>query len=210
MKKKKILILVIAILVVIGIIIAITKIIGDKKNKEQLLSKIYNNLNTNQTYLFEMEQNEDNKTIMAKKDNKTIIDQKTKDNHTTTLVKDNNTYLVLHDRQEYYVYEQNNVEQSILTDGLKEVIDKPFIKGSEKIINKKYDYEEYNGSTIFMISNSLNIDDSQVKTRFYFDKDDNLVYIKTIYGENNELLKINLKQEVDDSLFEIPENYAEN
>ncbi len=210
MKKKKILILVIAILVVIGIIIAITKIIGDKKNKEQLLSKIYNNLNTNQTYLFEMEQNEDNKTIMAKKDNKTVIDQKTKDNHTTTLVKDNNTYLVLHDRQEYYVYEQNNVEQSILTDGLKEVIDKPFTKGSEKIIGKKYDYEEYNGSTIFMISNSLNIDDSQVKTRFYFDKDDNLVYIKTIYGENNELLKINLKQEVDDSLFEIPENYAEN
>ena len=152
----------------------------------------------------------------AKKADKTIIDQYSKDSetkiesHTTTLVKDNNTYLILHDRKEYYVYEQNNVEQNILTDGIKEVVDKDFTTGEEKVKGKKYDYEEYNGSTMFMITNTLELNEADIKTRFYFDKNGNLTYIKTIYGEDEELLKVNLEKDVDDSIFEIPSDYAEN
>ena len=157
-----------------------------------------------------MKQNDTNKTIMAKKGDKTIIDDYAENNHTTTIVKDNNTYLVLHDREEYYLYEQNNVEQAILTDALKEVISKEFSNGTEKIKGQKYVYEEYSGSTIFMKANSLDVKEEDIKTRFYFDNNDNLVYIRTIKGVNQELLEINMKKEVDDSIFEVPSNYAEN
>lgn len=216
MKRNKRIPLIVVILVIIVIIFCISKIIGGKNDKTQMLSKIYEELNTNQTYLFEMELNSNNKTIMAKKDEKTLIDQYTKDSetktesHTTTLVKDENTYLILHNREEYYVYEQNNVEQNILTDGLKDVISKEYITGEEKVKGKKYNYEEYSGSTMFMIANTLELEEKDIKTRFYFDKDDNLVYIKTIYSEETELLKIKLENNVDDSIFEIPSNYAEN
>ena len=118
MRKKKIRKIIISILIIVVAILIISKTIGNKKEDVKRLADLYEKLNSSQTYLVEMEQNDDNKTIMAKKADKTIIDQYTKNNHTTTIVKDNNTYLVLHDREEYYIYEQNNVEQNILTDGL--------------------------------------------------------------------------------------------
>ena len=216
MRKNKRIPLIVVIIIIIVVIFGIFKLVGSKEDKSQKLAKIYEELNTNQAYLFEMEQNSNNKTIMAKKGDETIIDQYSKDSetkvesHTTTLVKDNNTYLILHDRQEYYVYQQNNVEQNILTDGIKEVVDKEYTTGEEKVRGKKYKYEEYSGSTMFMITNTLELDESNIKTRFYFDNNGNLTYIKTIYGEDSELLKVKLENNVDDSLFEIPANYAEN
>ena len=216
MKKNKRIGLIAVILVIIGIIFIISKIINSKSSDEQKLAKIYEDLKSSQSYYFQMERNSNNKIIMAQKGDKTIIDQYSKEgedsvqSHTTTLIKDNNTYLILHDRKEYYVYEENNVDQTILLDGIKEIMDKDFSRGNEKVRGKKYNYEEYNGSSIFMISNTLNIDENEVKTRFYFDKKDNLVYIKTINGEDTELLKINITQDVDDSIFDIPSDYAEN
>ena len=79
-----------------------------------------------------------------------------------------------------------------------------------KVKGKKYEYEEYSGSTMFLLSNSLNLDENDVKTRFYFDSKDNLVYIKTIYGDKHELLKVGLTNDIDSSVFEIPADYAEN
>ena len=193
MRKKKIRKIIITIIIIVVAVLLISKIMTNKKEDVKRLANLYEKLNTSQTYLVEMEQNDDNKTIMAKKADKTIIDQYTKNNHTTTIVKDNNTYLVLHDREEYYIYEQNNVEQNILTDGLKEVISKEFVIGEQKVKGKKYQYEEYTGSTMFMISGTLGSGDEEIKTRFYFDKDDNLIYIQTIKGVNQELLKINIQ-----------------
>jgi len=204
MKKKKIKKIIIAVLVIIVLAVVTIKIASNKKQDVKMLENLYNELNTSQTYLFEMQENDENKTIMAKKGDKTIIDDYTEDSHTTTIVKDNNTYLVLHDREEYYVYEQNNVEQSILTDGLQEVTNKEFVTGTEKVKGKKYSYEEYQGSTMFMNTSSLDINEEDIRTRFYFDKDNNLVYIRTIKGVNQELLKINIQKEVDDSIFEVP------
>ena len=210
MKKKKIKKLVIAILVVVAIVAGIALILGRPKEDTERLTNLYNELNTSQTYLFEMKESDKDKTIMAKKGDKTIIDDYYENSHTTTIVQDNNTYLVLHDREEYYVYEQNNVEQTILTDGLEEVIGKEFTIGTERVKGKKYTYEEYQGSTMFMEASSLDVNEEDIKTRFYFDNNDNLVYIRTIKGVNQELLKINIQKEVDDSIFEIPSNYAEN
>ena len=216
MKKNKRIFLIVIVILMIAIIFGIVKIVNKNSPKEQMLSKIYQDLEESQTYLFEIEKNNNNKTIMAKKGDKTIIDQYTKnsetnvENHTTTLVKDNNTYLILHDRKEYYVYTENNVEQTIVTDGLKEIISKSYTTGTEKIKGKKYSYEEYDGSSMFMISNLININDTNVKTRFYFDSKNNLAYIKTILDNKQELLKVTLEKDVKDSIFEIPSDYAEN
>ena len=186
MKKNKRISLIVIVILIVAIIFGIVKIVSKNSSKEQKLTQIYQKLSESQTYMFEIEKNSNNKIIMGKKGDKTIIDQYTKnsetnvENHTTTLVKDNNTYLILHDREEYYVYQQNNVEQNILTDGIKEVIDKEYTTGEEKVRGKKYKYEEYNGSTMFMITNTLELDESEIKTRFYFDNNGNLTYIKTI------------------------------
>lgn len=207
MKKKQIIPLVILVVVILALIFIFTRNKGD--NKKRLL-QIYDQLESSQEYLFEMKQDENNKTIMAKKGEKTIIDQYSKDSHTTTIIKENDTYLVLHDREEYYIYRHNNIEQSVLTDGLKEIINKKFTAGTEKIKGQKYNYEEYQGSTMFMQSSSLDVEENDIRTRFYFDSNENLVYIRTIKGVTQELLNIKIDKEVDDSIFEIPANYAEN
>jgi len=208
MRKKKLIKLIIIILLILAIIIGINKFIN-KDATTHKLSQIYNQISEGQPYLFEMERNEKNKVIMAQKDNKIIIDQYSENNHSTTVVKDNNTYLILHDREEYYVYEQNNVKQNILPDGIKEVIDKPYETGTEKIKGKKYDYEEYSESTMFIITNDLDISEENIKTRFFFDDEGNLAYIKTMTQHDQELLKINLTNEVKDDIFNIPSHYAE-
>ena len=216
MKKNKGISLVIIILVIIGIIFCISRIINKKNDQTQKLSKIYEDLNSSQTYQFEWEQNNSNKTIIARDEDKTLIDQYSKEDdtanqsHTKTLIKDNVTYLILPDRKEYYVYEGNNVDQTFLTDGIKDIMSKEHTNGTEKVRGKKYDYEEYDGSSMFLLSNSLNLDENDVKTRFYFDKKGNLVYIKTIYGDKHELLKVSLTNDIDSSVFEIPADYAEN
>ena len=217
MKKNKRVKIIVIILVIIGIIFGISKIIGNKNKKIQELAQIYNELSSSQTYQFEWEQNENNKTIMAKDGDKILIDQYSKEedstiqNHSKTLIKDNITYFILPDRKEYYVYEGNTVDQtSFLTDGIKDMMGKEYTKGNEKVKGKRYDYEEYNGSSMFLIDNSLNLEENDIKTRFYFDKKGNLVYIKTLYGDKHELLKVSLSKDVDSSVFEIPADYAEN
>lgn len=216
MKKNKRISLIVIILVIIGIIFFVSKIVGNKNSKVQELAKVYNKLNSSQAYQFKWEQNDNNKTIIIKDGDRTLIDQYSKDedsatqNHTKTLIKENSTYLILPDRKEYYIYEGNNVDQTFLIDGIKEITGKEYTKGTEKVKGKKYEYEEYSGSTMFLLSNSLNLDENDVKTRFYFDSKENLVYIKTIYGDKHELLKVSLTNDIDSSVFEIPADYAEN
>ena len=216
MKKNKRINLIVIILVIIGIIFFVSKIVGNKNSKVQELAKVYNKLNSSQAYQFKWEQNDNNKSIIIKDGDKTLIDQYSKEedsatqNHTKTLIKENSTYLILPDRKEYYIYEGNNVDQTFLIDGIKEIMGKEYTKGTEKVKGKKYKYEEYSGSTMFLLSNSLNLDENDVKTRFYFDSKDNLVYIKTIYGDKHELLKVSLTNDIDSSVFEIPADYAEN
>ena len=210
MKKKKVIILTIIILTIIFAVIVASKLISKTEDSETKLQAIYDSLNTNNAYALTIEQNDNNKRIMAKKDDKTVIDQYSEDSRITTLVKDDNTYLILHNKEEYYLYERNNIDQSILTEGLKDLLNKSYTIGTEKVKGKKYNYEEYAGSTVFVISNPLSLNEEEIKTRLYFNKKDELEYVKTIYGEESELLKINLTYEVDNSLFEIPSNYAEN
>lgn len=209
-KKRKIIIAVIALLVIIGIVVGILSIFGKDKNYDtSKLSDIYENLLSSQAYTFTIKQNDENKTVYGKNGNKTAIDQYLDNTHSTTIVEDGNTYYILHDRSEYYVYQNNNVEQSILTDGIQELLNKSFTIGEEKVNGKNYTYEEFDGSSIFKL-NAIPLNQEGIKTRLYYNKKSELVYIKTTYEDNEELLDVEVSTEVNDSLFEIPADYAEN
>lgn len=184
----------------------------DKDGNEGRLKKLYEKIVSIDQYSFEIAENDTKKTIMAKRGEQTSIDQTSEnEGHLTSLIKDGNTYLVFHDKQEYYVYKGNSVEQNILGDGLKEVVDKGnYTTGVEKVNGIRYTFEEYSGTTIFTSLNALNIVEDNVKTKFYFNKNDELVYMRTTYEDTEELLKIKFTESTDDALFEIPSEYAEN
>lgn len=211
--------IIVAIIVVI-ITIVIVMLTRKTENEISRLIKIYNKMLEKQTYSFtRYDFEEKNKLVTYRKINKTLIDMYNSGEHLSTLILDGDTYLISHANKEYYVYPSNNSDEEILTDNLKNIIDLEYTTGKEKIYGKTYNYEEYKGVSSFLISSTNNMDTNSVKTRFYFDKND-LVYLKTIYdiineetGETTqaeELLTVEVKYEVEDSIFEIPNNYAEN
>ena len=211
--KKKIRIPIIPIILVIIAIIIVVVVINknSKTSEEQLLQGEYDKLSSMQSYQFTKEKDSKNKTIVAKDGDKTAIDSYADGQHTTTVIKDNKTYYILHDKEEYYIYNSTNIENSIVIDWIKDVIEKEHNNGEEKVRGRKLKYEEYTGATMFSETTSLDIDESKTKTRFYFDKNKDLVYIKTIYeNETEELQKIEITQEINSKLFELPATYAEN
>ncbi len=203
--------IVILITVVIVVAIILTRGTSEKKSK---LSKIYEKMISTQTYTFtRYDFEEQHKLITYREGNKTLIDMYNPGDHSSTLVLEGDTYQISHKDKEYYVYPNNNLDEDILTDNLKDIVDLEYTTGKEKIYGKTYNYEEYKGVSYFLIS-SRNMEKDTVRTRFYF-KGNELVYLKTIYdtidGETGEELQtVSVEFKVDDSIFKVPEDYAEN
>ena len=208
--KKRIIRIVIPIILMIAIIIAIIIVKNNKKTEIHLLSEVYNQLNGITSYQFQKEKDMNNKTIVVKDGNNVVIDNYTTGTHTTTIIKDNTTTYITHEKEEYYIYNNTNIDVNVVESWLADVVNREYTTGEEKIRGKKYYYEEYQGTTMFTDTNVLNDDESQVKTRFYFDNDNKLVYIKTIFSQmEEEILKIEISKDIDKSLFDIPEEYME-
>ena len=217
-KKTGILIIVMFMLVITASVLAIFIV---KTNKGATkLENVYNKMVENQTYSFtRYDFEEKHKIIIHKKGAKTLIDMFNPGQHLSTLVADKDTYLIYHENKEYYVYSNNNQDQDVIIDELKKITETECTQGKEKIYGKKYRYEEYEGISSFLISSPKNMDNNSIKTRFYFDKNE-LVYLKTIYDvineetgertQEEELQTVKIKYEVEDSIFEIPTDYAEN
>lgn len=218
MNKKKLIPIIIAIIALVVVIIVVLMTgSGDEKSR---LSKVYEKMVKDQTYVFtRYDLEEANKLITYKKADKTLIDMYNSGEHLSTLIVEGDTYLIFHDNKEYYVYPNNNLDEQILTDNLKEIIDLEYTTGKEKIYGKTYKYEEYMGVSDFLISSTRDMETDSIKTRFYF-KGNELVYLKTIYNTKNqetgditqveELQTIKVEYKVEDSVFEIPSDYAEN
>jgi len=214
MKKKSIIILIIiATIIALGFVIYYINI----NNKENKLNKLYEKIFNAKEYICTIEDNENNFILIAKKGEKYLIEKKSQkkldeqgkeveEEYTSTLVKDNQMYYILHNREEYYTYANSGKQEDILLEELKTIIDgKLYQKGREKVNGRKYNYEEYDG--IFIFSNEIDTD-VDLKTKFYF-KRNNLSYMKTVIGEKQKIRRIEIKYEVNDSLFEIPSTYAE-
>ena len=211
MKKK----IIIPIIMLILALIICSVVVIVKKHSESRLTKTYEKMSENGQYQFERStKNEENKIIVSEKENKKIIDMYNYGNHTTTLIKDNTSYLILHDKEEYYDYNNIISEENPLLEELKKISENEYTTGKEEVNGEKYYYEEYDNTSYFLLYAAKDMNPDTAKTRFYF-KGNNLVYIKTIYttteGQNEEeLWKVNIKYEVEDKIFEIPENYAES
>lgn len=209
-----IIIVLIVTIIVIGVLVRVT---SDDVSK---LLKVYNKMIENQTYCFtRYDFEEKNKLITYRKNGKTLIDMYNSGEHLSTLVLEGDTYLVFHKNKEYFVYPNNNMDEEILTATLKSITELEPTTGKEKIYGKTYKYEEYNGISDFLITSTNNMLADSIKTRFYF-KGNELVYLKTIYNfvdeetgekmQGEELQTVSVEYEVNDSVFEIPSDYAEN
>ena len=214
--NKKILVVISAIIIIA--MIAAVIIINQPKTSN--LSNVYEKMLKNKTYAFtRYDIEEKNKIITSRKKDKTLIDMYNPDDHLSTLILEGDMYVIFHDKQEYVVYTNNNKDEEILLNELSEITELEYTTGKEKIYGKTYKYEEYKGVSNFLIYSDNNMDINTIKTRFYF-KGKELVYLKTIYDTVNnetkerkqveELQTVKVEYEVEDSVFKIPENYAEN
>lgn len=211
-KKKKIIIISICAIIAIVIlgmsIYFVTKKVEEVSN-EIKLSKIHEKMMQNEIYSINFKLNDDNQYTVSRKGDVANIDTYSNGTHTTDIIKDNNTYLLMYSAQKYYTYENNVAELNELSNKLNEIIQSQEpTKGEEEINGKKYKYEEYKGVTYFLINSENEFSEEETNTKFYFDGDD-LKYIRTIMGEDSELIQVDASFTVDNSLFEIPEGFEE-
>ena len=207
MKKDRIAKIIFIILIIV-LILAVFFILTHKKRN--LTFKMYEDICNKDNYTFSMEEEgveENYSLIVAKKQKDISIDTISENDHTTTLVKDGITYYVMHDQKEYYSYDSSEVDADIIKSGLTGVEEESYQNGQEKINGKRYYYEEFEGISTFLIWNKYD-ETTSIKTRFYFDNG-KISYIKTIIGEESEVLKIKFSEDIDENQFTIPDDYAE-
>ena len=211
-RKKIILFTIIAIITIVIVAIGTYFIIKQNKSNEEIgkLNNYYDKLVNTDSYSFSTTLDDKNNVYYCKSDGKAYIDSNYKGQNSKYLIKDKNTYLLKNDSKIYYSYLNNEIDLYKIELQIKDIKeDNQGIVGKEKIENKTYNYEEFKGISGFYIGDTSNIDEENVKTRFYF-KGDNLAYIKTIISDDNQqLLKIDYSEKVDSGLFEIPSDYKE-
>ena len=214
-KKKAVFISVIAIVVVLIIVGIIWYFIANNNTNSSSnnqmgtseVSKLYEILQTSNVFSFELTLDDENHKYYAKSNNMACIETTSNDEETKYIVKNGNTYFLVDDTKTYYTYSNNQTNLNMITKGLERFKDLDYQIGKEKINNKNYYYEEYTRLTAFAMGDFTE-DSEDVKTRFYFDNDE-LVYIKTIEGDKQELLEVNISYDVDQNSFQIPSDYNE-
>ena len=210
MSKKTVITIILIIVLLIIALISIFK--GEKTSK---VNNMYDKIKKSQKYTFSMEENTTEikyKVSMAQRGTDVSIDMYSDEEHTTTLILENKSYFIMHDDKEYYDYGEEKIESDIIISSLNNITKKEYTSGKEEINGVDYYYEEYDNEDMdFIIFANIN-ESSKVKTRFYFNGN-NLCYIKNLIesedGNQEELINVALKYDIDDSLFKIPEDYAE-
>ena len=211
-KKKKIII--ISICAIIAIVILGMSIYFATKKVEEVsneikLSKLYEKMIQNETYSINFKLNDDNQYTVSRKGDVANVDTYSNGTHTTDIVRDGNTYLLMYSTQKYYTYENNESELNELPNQLNEIAQSQEpTKGEEEINGEKYKYEEYKGVSYFLIDFENELSEEETNTKFYFDGDE-LKYIRTIMGDDSELIQVDASFTVDNSLFEIPDGFEE-
>ena len=212
MDKKKIVIISVCVLValmIIGVAIYFTTRNVTESANENKLSKMYDKMMQDETYSITFTLNDENKYTVSRKGNMANIDMYSHGNHTTHIIKDGNTSLLIYSTKTYYTYQNNEIELTELANELNEIIQgQEPEKGKEEIEGKTYNYEEYKGTSYFLMNADEEISEDNTSTRFYF-KGDELKYIKTIMGEKSEQIQVDVSYNVDNSLFEIPADFQE-
>lgn len=214
-KTKKIILIIVAVVLILAVMAGLVwwigfgnKEEGTREEKPSQIEKLYATLTEKQAYSITTTLDNENTIYYAKKDNKAYNEAIRNGKKTKFIVKDGNSYLVVDDQQAYYTYQNNETDLNKIVEQLENVKDETYTEGKEKVQGKKYHYEEYEKVADFLMKDVNSTDEQKIKTRFYFDGD-KLVYIKTIVGDYEETLKVDISYEVDSKLFEIPSDYKQ-
>lgn len=212
MNKKKKIILITVIAIIIILLIIGTIFVFAKKNgfddKEQKLSKLYDLLNSKTQYSFSTTLDDNNKVYYAKQNNVAYINELYSGTESKFIIKEGNTFLIEDSDKTYYTYQNNEIDLNKIVDSIEEIKSMSYEAGKEKIEDKDYTYEKYNVITNFLINKEGDLVPEKLETIFYFDGDE-LKYIKSILGTYQELLKVEISDDVDSDLFNIPSDYQE-
>lgn len=215
MNKKTIIIIAISVIVILAIA-GLTLFFFKKGNSsdsqttnkdDSKVIKIYQKISENPVYTF-------TRTLDDKNSIKTIINEKSayKDSNLNGsrnqyIVKDGNTYLLMESSKKYFTYQNNDMILSEIINTFEKAKDSAYVTGKEEINGKQYKYEEFLGvDGLAFDTDLMSNDEENAKTRFYFDGN-TLKYIKTILGEKEELLKVEISYQAKDGIFEIPSEY---
>jgi len=211
-KKNKVIVISIIAIVLILVIVGgiIWYILANQEEDNSIkINKLYSKLTESNMYQITVQLDDNNKEITYVKDGKAYSESYVNGECSKYIVKDSNTYLLIDDREVYYTYQNNQMRLNKYTDLLKATQGEEINFGEEKINNKNYKYEEVQGFMGFAINLGEIPEGESVRTRFYFDGD-KLKFVKTIAGNKEELIKVDILYKVDnDNLFEIPANYKE-
>ena len=209
--KKIILISVISVVVIILIAVGIWLVVrgNNENNGENQISKIqelYNTLSEKDTYSFKTTVDDNNSSYFAKQGDKSYMEVKIDGETSKYLMMDGNMYYIIDRQEAYYTYTNNQTYLNKIEVQLEALLNMEHGEGREEINNRQYDYEEYENTASFAIKP---FETESSTTRFYF-RGDELQYIKTISGEEQETLEVEISDNVDTNLFQLPEGYAEN
>ena len=209
-KKKKIMLISVIVFILVILIAGLIWYFVSKEKEDILrLNQFYETLKAKDSYGFTTTLDDNNKMYYATKDKKAYINTVYNGTESEFIIRDGNSYLIMDDVKSYYMYNNNETDLNKIEEELKNIKDLEHKNGKEKIENKTYLYEEYEVLTTFTMMDTSEIkENEEVKTRFYFNGD-KLEYIKTIIGEKQEVLKIDVSYNIDNKLFEIPSNYSE-
>lgn len=211
-------------MIIIGIIILVVVIIGviifalsskNKTNKTEQtesveIQKNYEKIANSKEMTFTITLDENNKETIVIKDGQAY--KETTRNGVTYkyIVKGNDTYFVDDSNKTYYTYKNNTEISTEIQQKLSKLKEMSSNTGKEKVNGKNYQYEEFEKYQDFLINNKIAVTDlTKAKTRIYYDND-KIVYIKTIAGDEQELLKVDISYgNVKNDYFNIPSEYKD-
>lgn len=214
LKSKRNIIVIVIALVILSIVIGISILV--KKNekvdiqKNTLTSKLCQEVKEKNEIAYTRTLDENNKITIVIKGDKAYKEVVLDGNKKIYIVRDGNTFYLNDIEKEYYKYENND---EMLTE-IKKQFDNLNLSelkiGKERINGKKYKYEEISKCQDFLFNENLSVNNLEyAKTRFYY-KNEKLLYIKTIVGEKQELIKIDINYDnINDDYFKIPSDYTE-
>lgn len=211
-------------MIIIGIIILVVVIIGviifalsskNKTNKTEQtesveIQKNYEKIANSKEMTFTTTLDENNRETIVIKDGQAY--KETTRNGVTYkyIVKGNDTYFVDDSNKTYYTYKNNTEISTEIQQKLSKLKEMSSNTGKEKVNGKNYQYEEFEKYQDFLINNKIAVTDlTKAKTRIYYDND-KIVYIKTIAGDEQELLKVDISYgNVKNDYFNIPSEYKD-
>ena len=219
MTKSKLIVLTLIIISIFAIIVAVVMLNTPKDLTLKMYEKITNSPKFTLTMDVESNEGYEYKIIIAERETDISMDVTTKydeeEQHTTTLVSDGYAYYIAHNDEEYSIIDSGEIDLDESIPMLSDIDKKEYIKGKENIRGKTYYYEEYEDISTFLMLINLEEgeEEEKVKTRFFYDKDGNIAFIKNIIerseDKSEELIKVSCEYDANDSLFEVPESYAE-